>query len=264
MQLYANVTTNARMPVVASTYLTDFSTTSGAISQAANASQKPEYAIDDQIGYRYHGPVNIDVNAFFMHLLDHQLSTLQNINGSLVPTAFTIGNETIRGASLEVSTHSYGGFSAYGSAQYLDATFDDNTPLDGTYLPTRGKQMVESPHWIASIGGRYDNGRFFAEVTGKYVAPQYTTLMNDQTMPGYETVDLALGYKLPDYGALKKPVIRLNMTNIGNKSYISSVATVATNAVATKGLNGATIAAGTPLYYIGAPLAVMLTLSTSF
>jgi iron complex outermembrane receptor protein len=88
--------------------------------------------------------------------------------------------------------------------------------------------------------------------------------MNDQSMPSYNTVDFALGYRLPDFKALSKPVIRVNLTNLGNKSYISSVASVTTNAVSAHGVNGTAIAGGTPLYYIGAPLAVMVTLSSEF
>ena len=263
-QLYANITTNARMPLIASTYFTDYSTTTGAVSQAANASQKPEYNISAQVGYRYHGPLIIDVNAFYMHLLNHQLSSLQNINNTLVPLAFTVGNETIRGASIEASTRSYAGFSLYGSGQYLDGTFDNNTPVSGTYLPTKGKQMVESPTWVASFGARYDHGPIFAELTEKYVGSQYTSFMNDQGMPAYETTDLSFGYRLPDYKAFSKPVARVSMTNLGNKSYISADATIVTNAVATTALNGKTIAAGTPNYYVGAPLTVMFTLSSNF
>jgi iron complex outermembrane recepter protein len=264
MQLYANITTNSRMPNVAATYVTQFSVSTGHFSSVANTGTEPEYSTGEQIGYRYHGLFNVDVNAFYMSLRNHQVSSLEYINGSLVNTAISAGGETIRGVSLETSTNTYHGFSVYGSAQYLYGTFDDNVPVGADYLPTHGKQMVESPNWIASIGGRYENGPFFASVTEKYVGSQFSTFMNDQRMPSYNTVDLALGYRLPDYKALSKPVIRLNLTNLADKSYISSVASVTTNAVATHGVNGTAIAGGTPLYYIGAPLAVMLTLSSNF
>jgi iron complex outermembrane receptor protein len=264
MQVYANVTTNSRMPNVAGTYVTQFSVSTGHFTSIGNTATKPEYSTGEQLGYRYHGLFNLDVNAFYMNLRNHQVSSLEYINGSLVNTAISAGGETIRGASLETATRSYDGFSVYGNAQYLYGTFDDTVPVGTDYLPTRGKQMVESPNWIASIGGRYENGPWFAEVTGKYVGSQFSTFMNDQRMPAYKTADLALGYRLPDYKVLSDSVIRLNLTNLGNKSYISSVASVTTNAVLTHGVNGTAIVGGTPLYYIGAPLAVMVTLSSNF
>lgn len=268
VQIYANATTNTRMPLVRGTYVTNYSTTSGAVTQAPNPGQKPEYSISSQFGFRYQGLFNLDANAFYMHQLDHQLSSLQVVNGVLLPTAFSIGDETIKGFSVEASTHSYGGFSAYGNAQYLHATFDDNAPvgtsLGSSFLPTKGKKMVDSPDWIVGGGIRYEHGPFYMQVTGKYVSSQYTTLMNDQVMPSYTTFDLGMGYKFPEFGPLSKSAIRLSVTNLGNKSYIASRATVATNAVPTTALNGATVAAGTPLYYVGAPRAAMLTLSTNF
>jgi iron complex outermembrane receptor protein len=264
-QIYTNVTTNARMPAVQGTYPTDFSVTTGGFAQVGQPNTKPEYSVGEQIGYRHHGPVNVDGNVFYMNLANHQVSSLAVINGATVASVISAGGETIRGASLEVSTHSYDGFSVYGNTQYLYGTFDNDVAVGGNYLPTKGKQMVESPNWIATVGGRYENGSFFAQVTGKYVASQYSTFMNDQSMPAYETVDLALGYHLPEFDALKEPVIRLNINNLGNKPYISSVASVAENAVATKGVNGTTIApTGATSYYVAAPLAFMVTLSSKF
>jgi iron complex outermembrane receptor protein len=186
------------------------------------------------------------------------------INNSLLPTALSVGGETIKGASLEVSTRSYKGFSFYGSAQYLHGTFDDNVPRSGDFLPTAGKRMVESPEWITSAAARYDKGPFFVEVIHKYVDSQYTSFMNDQVMPSYTNVDLAMGYRLPNFGRLTNPVLRLNLNNLRNKSYIASVASVTPNALTTKGINGATLAGTSPSYYVGPPLVGMVTLSAEF
>jgi iron complex outermembrane receptor protein len=264
MQIYANVTTNTRMPLVMSTYVTNFSTTTGGFAQVGAQNIKPEYSTGAQIGYRYQGLVNLDVNAFYMKLKDHQVSSLVLINNSLLPQALSVGGETIKGASLEVSTRSYNGFSLYGSAQYLHGTFDDNVPRSGDFLPTAGKKMVESPDWITSVSARYDKGPFFAELIHKYVDSQYTSFMNDQVMPSYNTLDLAMGYRLPNYRGFINPVLRLNLNNLRNKSYIASVASVTPNAVTTKGINGATLAGTAPSYYVGAPLVAMVTLSTEF
>lgn len=264
MQVYGNVTTNARMANVPGTYVTQFSATTGGFATVANLGARPEYTVSGQIGYRYKGPINLDLNAFYMHLADHQVSSLQYVNASLVNTTISAGGETIRGASAEVSTRSYGGLSLYGNAQYLKGTFDDNVAKSGDFLPTKGKDMVLSPRWVANAGARFERQGFFASISGKYVGSQYATFMNDQRMPSFTLIDASLGYRVPKLGALTDPTIRFNLTNIRDKIYAASVASVTTNALATRGINGTLISGSSPLYYIGAPMAAMVTLSTQF
>ena len=263
-QLYANVTTNARMPLPQATYVTTFNVATGLNSAVANTAIKPEYTISSQVGYRYTGLFNLDFTAFYMKLKNHQVQGTQYVNGFLQTTAIEAGDETIRGASVEVSTRSYGGFSLYGNAQYLDATFDDNLPLRGDFLPNKGKKMVLAPDWIANAGARFARGGFYASVTYKYVSKQYSTFMNDQAIPSMSTFDLGMGYKFRELGPLKGTAIRLTVTNIGNKPYISTLSAAQPNAIATTGVNGTPLPAAAPTYYIAAPRAALLTISTDF
>lgn len=263
-QLYANVTTNARMPLPQATYVTTYNVASGANSAVANLAIKPEYTISSQVGYRYNGVFNLDVTAFYMKLKNHQVQGTQYVNGFLQTTAIAAGGETIRGASVEASTRSYGGFSLYGNAQYLDATFDDNLPLRGDYLPNKGKKMVLAPDWIVNAGLRFARGGFYTTLTYKYVSQQYSTFMNDQAIPSMSTFDLGMGYKFRELGPLKGTAIRLTVTNIGNKPYISTLSAAQPNAVATTGINGTALPAAAPTYYIAAQRAALLTISTDF
>ena len=263
-QIYANVTTNTRIPLPQSTYVTTYNVSSGATSSAANLGIKPEYTVSSQVGYRYSGLFNLDVTAFYAKLRNHQVQGTQYVNGFLQTTALNAGGETIRGGSVEAATRSYHGFSLYGNAQYLDATFDDNLPLRGDYLPNAGKKAVLSPRWIANVGGRFETGGFYATVTYKHVGSQFSTFMNDETIPSIDTVDAGMGYKFHDVGFLKSPAIRFSITNIGDKPYISTLSAAAPNAVATRGVNGTLLPAGTPTYYIAAPRAALVTISTDF
>lgn len=263
-QLYGNVTTNARMPLPQATYITQYSVSTGNTTAVGNTGIKPEYTTSAQIGYRYDGFIHLDVAAFLMKLKDHQVQGTQFVNGFLQTTALVAGDETIKGVSVEASTRSYYGFSLYGNAQYLDAKFDDDLPLRGDVLPIAGKDMVLSPRWIANLGGRFESGGFYASLTYKYVGRQFSTFINDETIPRFQTFDAAMGYKLPDIGALKSPVIRFTVTNIGNKPYISTLAAPQPNAVATRGVNGTLLPGVAPTYYVGATRAALLTLSTDF
>lgn len=264
MQLYGNITANARMPLTGASYMNVYSVSTGAITTRGNPSISAETSLGEQLGFRYYGSFNFDLNVFHMRLKDHQVSSLNLINGVLQPQVISVGDETFWGISGEVSTHRYAGFSFYANAQYLKTRQEDNFPVGADFLPTKGKDMVESPEWIANAGLNYDNGPFYANVAFKWVDSQYSTFMNNQKMPSYTTLDMGFGVRLPEVGGLKEPKIALNLNNLTQGKYIASVASVTGTAVATQGVNGTTINGSAPGYYISAPFAALLTLSTGF
>ncbi len=264
VQLYINGTTNTRPPSPGSTYPTSYSIATGKITQVGNASQKPEYSIGEEIGMRYHGIFDFDMALFNMNLTNHQLVSLLTLNGAQVQQAISAGGETIRGITAELALKPWHGFSPYVNGQYLHTTIDNNLAVGGDLLPTKGKTMVASPKFMANIGINYTHGPFFANLTFKWVDSQYSTFMNDQSMPAYKTVDLGLGYRLPKFSVFYKPTLRLNFTNLTNVAYLSSVASLQPAAKTTRGVYGTSIAGGTPTYYMTAPLAVMMTASTDF
>lgn len=264
IQIYGNITTNARMPLTTSSYINSYSISTGAITNVGNPATKPEYSIGEQLGLRYYGLFNFDGNIFHMKLKDLQVTSLAIFNGVQLPQVVSAGSETIWGASGEVSTRRYAGFSLYANAQYLHARIDNNLPVGADFLPTAGKTMVRSPKWIANGGINFDSGPVYASATVKATSSQFSTFMNNQKMPGYQTLDIALGYRFGSGGLLNKPTLSLNLNNLTTGKYISAVAGVQGTAVATRGINGTLIPAATPTYYIAAPFAMMLAFTTGF
>jgi iron complex outermembrane receptor protein len=116
----------------------------------------------------------------------------------------------------------------------------------------------------AAVAVDYDVGQWFANIGVKYVGEQYSTFMNDEKIPSYVTGDATVGYRFPSFSGLRKPELRLNILNVGNVKYLSGIYSATTNAKATRGINGTTIAATAPSYLIANPLAVMLTFSAAF
>jgi iron complex outermembrane recepter protein len=264
-QIYINATTGIRPPLPTSTYPNIYSVATGAITTAGTYA-KAEFAIGEEFGYRYHDDyLTADVALFNKHLLNHQLSTLATINGAQVTTAVNAGGETMHGATAELALPPVFDFSPYVNGQYLSAKTDSNFAVGSDFLPTAGKTAVSSPEFITNVGLLYQHGAFFGNVLFKYTGTQYSTLMNDQKMPAIRTVDLSLGYHLPvNLWGLHDTVLKLSATNLTNKPYLSNVATLQPNAVATTGVLGTRIAAGTPTYWLAPPLTVMASLSTEF
>ena len=121
-----------------------------------------------------------------------------------------------------------------------------------------------SPKFQFGLGLDYDNGTFFGNASVKWVDSQYTTFMNDQSMPAYIEADFTAGYRLPSIGPVKHPEIKLNVINAANNSYLSGAYSVTANASATRGVFGTTISGSSPTYYIGTPFTAIATLSAGF
>jgi len=137
-------------------------------------------------------------------------------------------------------------------------------PVDGDSLPTTGKRAVAAPRFQAALGTTYDDGRLFGSTAFKYVGRQYATLLNDESIKGYATLDLSIGVHLAGLIDAQRTDLRLNAINVTNPKVLSGVQTVSNNAGDTVGRNGALIAGSAPTYYIGSGRAFVATLSRAF
>ena len=83
-------------------------------------------------------------------------------------------------------------------------------------------------------------------LAGKYTGLRYLTMVNDVAIGGFSTVDFNAAYKLPSDGFFKNPVLRLNVSNLTNKQFLTaSLGSGSSIAISS--------AAGTPYVYPGAP-----------
>jgi iron complex outermembrane receptor protein len=262
-QVFFDLTTNARPPSVLS-YFDAYNVSTGKPTAVGYQGQKAEYSFQQEVGYRYQSEVNVSIAYFHSVLQNHQVNTIVNQNGSLVQSYISAGSEGIEGVDGEVGLRPWHNFSPYISAQYLHATTLSDIQSGNDFVPTRGRVAVRSPPWQAAAGLTYDDGSLFAVVTAKWVDSQYSTFMDDQRMPSYSQVDFGVGYHLPDLWYAKRPTIQLNLTNLGNKAYLGSVASPTLNARATIGQRGTLIGASQPGYYESAPLMAVVTLKSDF
>lgn len=263
-QVYFSASTAFKEPAALSAYVDIYSATTGKKTSSHSSNLKPEYSISEEIGYRHYGAVNFSAAAFNYNLTNRQISSITYVNNS--PQSFSVngGGQTIRGVQAELSLPAWHHFSPYISGQYLHSEMGNNIQVGNDYLPTKGKASVLAPKFTGSIGLSYDDTRFFGNFTFNYVDSQYSTFMNDQSIPAFKTANLSAGYRFQKIGPAQHPQIQLNLMNIGDEHYLSGVNGIATNAHATKGIFGTAIAAGTPTYYVGGDFAVAFSLSSDF
>lgn len=263
-QVYLNGTTSFRAPVSTEAYVPDYDPNAGMISAAGQ--MKPEYTISEEIGFRHTGFWNLSVSAFNLNITNHNISSSGYIPGTTEVVALPInaGGQTSRGVQAEFGLRPWHHISPYLSGQYLHSTMDNNFSLAGDLLPTKGKTAVGSPKFTGAIGLQYDDGRFFGNFNLRYTDSQYTTFMNDESIPSYITSDLTIGYRMKSIGPAQHPQIQLNLTNIGDSHYLAMAGSTTANARTTRGIYGSSIAGSSPIYLIGAPFGAYVSVSTGF
>ncbi|PNU06647.1 TonB-dependent receptor [Novosphingobium guangzhouense] len=261
-QLLANVTTNFRSPNEFALYNSYYG---GEVVQQGTGALKNEYSVSEELGYRYIGPsLSFSVTAFHYHFRNRQVATVINSGGALVNSTVNAGSQTSYGLDGEIDYRPAKGVSIYLSGEYLHTRQDDDLAIGGDYLPTKGKRAVSSPSFQFALGTTYDDGRLFGSTALKYVGRQYSTFMNDESIKGYATLDLAVGVHLAGLIDAQRMDLRLNAINVTNPRVLAGVQTVGANALDTIGRNGTLIAGSAPAYYIGGGRAVVATLSRAF
>ncbi len=265
--VFASVATGFRTPQNYTLFDT-FSTSTGVNTNAANTGQKAETSVTGEIGHRFQNEIaDTSVVAFFQHFNNRlvQTSVIDSATGLPYTSNVNVGAQDGYGIDFEAGLHPIAHFRPYISAEYMTTKLLDNYQVGADYLPTKGKQAVRTPNFQGAIGIDYDNDVLFGRLDTKFVGSQYATFMNDQKITSYFTADATVGVHLPDNGFLKQPKIQLNVFNLFDQKYLSGVAGTQTNAVATRGIKGTTIAkGGDPTYYEGSRLAFLISLSSAF
>jgi iron complex outermembrane receptor protein len=264
-QVYGDVITEIRVPVPITNYPNTYNAATGVLSQIGISSAKPERSLGEELGFRYHDKLlTIDVAVFNKKLTDHSVVSQAFLNGAGINTSINAGGLRMRGITGEIGLSPIHGFSPYVNAQYLSTKTLDNLQVLNDFLPTKGKEGVNSPKFVATIGINYNNGPFFGNVLFKYTGSQYSTFMNDAKLQSYHTIDLGAGYRIPAGYIGKEATIRVSVSNLSNKPYLGTFASVQPNAVNTVGVNGTTIVGRAPTYWLASPRAIMGTFSTKF
>lgn len=265
-QIYVNGTTGYHLPASLSSQLSSYSYSTGKATSLPMSDYKPEYMITEEVGYRYSGLLSANVAGFHYNVTNHQVSAESYEPGSTstISQLINAGGMEAYGIQAELATHPWHHLSFYASGQYMHTKNGNNIAYEGDYLATKGKQEVGAPKFSGSLGLTYNDGLWFGNFTLQYTDSQYSTLMNDQSIPSYVSANLAVGRQLPKIGRVR-PKIRLNLVNLGNNHYLSSMYGYTTNAQTQHGVvTGKAFSGSQPTYVIASPFVVMATISADF
>ena len=220
---------------------------------------KAETAINTDIGYRLQNKaVTFSATVFNTDFKDRQATAFDpNTLRSIYTNA---GKARTRGIEIEAGTVPINGWSMYGSLTVQKSKVLNDIRASATQvLPTTGKEFALTPTMLAGLSLQYSNGPIYARVKAKRTGRQYATLLNDEEVPSYTTADFDAGYKFSDFMFIKSPLLRLNVSNLGNTKYRNPSSGFILNAKPVGTLN-----AGNVFYYLGSPRFFSVTLSADF
>ncbi|MDV6332423.1 TonB-dependent receptor [Asticcacaulis sp. 201] len=227
---------------------------------------EPETTQSIDLGYRYQSSTILLSTAFWSTKFKNRLVTTYDPETQL-SIERNVGDVDQYGWDGQVGWQATKTLSLYGSASYNHAKLSNDLQLTATtFLPTKGKMLVETPEWTYS--GRVQ-WNILPEVElglqGKYVGERFTTDVNDEKVKSYTTFDFDASYTLP---FAKSTVLQVNVTNLTDEVYLGSLGS---------GLNAQTVldvdpntagnqskAGVTTFHYRGAPRTAMITLRTKF
>lgn len=188
---------------------------------------KPETSTNVDLGYRFRrDALQGSLAVYGARFDDRQLAvaTCAGIVGC--PSTFVnVGKVSTKGVEAIVVWKFNRDISWFNSATYNDSRYKSDY-LDGNNLVrVNGKQVAGAPKTLFSTEVAYDSGAWFARLGGKFTGKRYYTYTNDASVKAFWLGSLSAGYKLKSLGLAKDLSLQLNVTNLFDKQYISTVGT---------------------------------------
>ena len=201
-----------------------FSQTQAAFN-AGVAGLKPETSVNVDLGYRFkRANLQGSLAVYNADFDDRQLSvaTCAGIVGC--PSTFVnVGKVSTKGVEAIAVWKFNRDISWFNSATYNDSKYKSNY-MDGTTLvAVSGKTVVDAPRQLFNTELSYDSGAWFARGGAKYTGKRYYTYLNDAAVDSFWMGSLSGGYKMKSLGWVKDLTLQVNVTNLFDKEYFSTI-----------------------------------------
>lgn len=188
---------------------------------------------------------------------DNRLLAIAQCVGILgCPALFSnVGSVTSRGAEATLQLKPMQDLAWSNALSWNDSTYDNDYVNNGV-VPTRGKKTVDTPEWMFASTLAWTPGPWDMRLSANHVGKRYVTYTNDESVPSYWLVNASVAYDFGALGPAQNLTVALNLTNLTDKRYLSSINTNGTYAAdPTRSL--ATM-------QVGAPRQVMATATVRF
>lgn len=256
-EVFAGVAQNMRTYKGSAMEDSPFATTAAGFS-AIKDSLKPETSTSYEFGWRYRQDrLETAVTAYHVEFKNRLLGIQQGsaIEGN--PTVLAnVGKVETNGIELGISWSPTASVKWFNSLSYNDSRYKQDFTDNGTLIRVSGKQVVDSPRFIASSRLSYDNGSYFGHLGANYVDKRYYTYLNDNSVDAYTLWDTSLGFRQKLNGLLQEYRVQLSVNNLFDKRYVASLGT--------NGFVTSDPAGTAQTLLLGAPRSAFVTFGASF
>ena len=229
---------------------------------------QPETSKAADLGYRFRSGTMIVSTALWANQFKNRIVTAFDPDlGFSVDR--NVGDVKLWGVDGQVGFTPVQDWSIYFSGSYTHSELQDDLLLSSTptYLPLKGKQLVETPEWQFGFRTQWQaTEKLSIGFQGKHVGSRYTTDVNDEETPAYNVFDLDMRYDVPWFND-KGAYVQLNVTNLFDEEYYGTISS-GQNANVIPDVNpGPAVtpkSANTAFVGIGAPRTVQLSFRTKF
>lgn len=167
-----------------------------------------------------------------------------------------VGDVETRGAELVAQWNPTSAFTWYNSLSFNQSEYASDYVDGVNVIPAKGKQVVDAPERLFATELRWAQGGFEAQLGAKYTDERYLTYLNDSKVDDFWVADASASYQWTGLSWAESLKLQLNVTNLFDKEYFSSL-----------GTNGFVTSDPTGLNYTlqaGAPRQVFLTADIRF
>lgn len=246
-EIYSTLGENARALIGSATGLSVFSATQAAFNEIRNTI-KPEVATSLELGWRFRGERFEGVVTAYHVQFDDRLLAIQQ--GSAIIGNFNalanVGGVDATGLEGGLNWKMSDNWNWYNSASFNESTYsDDYFTAGNTRVALAGKTVVDSPELMFNSELGLELGQAFAKLHFKHTGKRYYTYTNDASVDASNVFNLSVGYRFADLGVLKELTAQLDITNLTDEDYISTVGSGGFSDTDPKG-TGQTLLPGAP------------------
>ncbi|QGU32233.1 TonB-dependent receptor [Thermochromatium tepidum] len=170
------------------------------------------------------------------------------VKGKPVNYQQNIGEATGYGLELAINAYVSDALRLYLNPTYTRLTYDADLTYQGTTLDTKGKQVVDTPEWMAHAGLIYRLGDFELRPALRYLGERHGDSQHQESIDAVLLADLTLSYSTERLWPGKTLKVSLELTNLFDEDYVAVINASDDNQ------------GGSASYYPGAPFTAMLTL----
>ena len=222
---------------------------------------QPETSKNAEVGYRYGSPkIYATASIFYAEDANRIVSAYDDVNGFYVDR--NVGKVKREGFETLLSYKVLDNLSLRGTYSYTSAELQDDLTVKLGKIPTKGKQLAETPKDMATLGISYDfASQLHFDLNGKYVGKRFTTDVNDDSVDAYTVWNGSVRYDLT--GLKTGSYLQLNVINLFDSKYVGSISSKNN---AKNVMNGTTVVSSgaAPGLYAAAPRTFVVSLRTAF